>query len=170
MKVSKLFSRHLITWPHFFSLLLEEKHENYVKLARSIKIFWELYFLTLYLPVCFKCLTSLHHFYNVKKPTYAKYNNISLLPKLWFVLCVLASTLLKTGFKKTMSSFCKYPYVSIWQYSCWMTNWILRNPGNSVLKPQDYFIPVNIWGLIEGKDHNLKNFMIIVYKPYSHPI
>lgn len=105
MKVSKLFSRHLITWPHFFSLLLEEKHENYVKLARSIKIFWELYFLTLYLPVCFKCLTSLHHFYNVKKPTYAKYNNIPLLPKLWFVLCVLASTLLKTGLKKQWAHF-----------------------------------------------------------------
>lgn len=50
-----------------------------------------------------------------------------------------------------------------------MTDWILRNPGNSVLELQDDFIPVNIWGLIEGKDHN-KNFMFIVYKPCSHPI
>lgn len=40
----------------------------------------------------------------------------------------------------------------------------------SVLEPQDYLFPVNIWGLIEGKDHILKNFMFIVYETDSHPI
>lgn len=51
-----------------------------------------------------------------------------------------------------------------------MTDWILGNPGNSVLEPQDYLFPVNIWSLTEDKDHILKNFMFIVYKPDSHPI
>lgn len=80
-----------------------------------------------------------------------------------------SSILLKTGLKR-MGQFYKYPIVFLWQCSCWMTDWILGNPGNRVLGPQDDRFPVNIWSLIKGKDQIFKKFMFIVYKPNSCPM
>ena len=105
MKVSKLFSCHLITWPHFFSLLLEEKHENYVKLARSIKFFlitfFKLYFYLYFSNVLQQACAI---FCNVRKPAYA---NIIILPFCLNLICPMcpSSHLIENWIKKQWGDF-----------------------------------------------------------------